>query len=178
MRLAKFLVVVAALAVLAVPAQAQFAKNFTWGPTLPLFKIPLDTLGSDPTFLDAGAGVKAMLNVAPTQDGRWRMVTFGLPIFVNYSNGLGLDAGLTIGTFNDLLSFGVASILLRADDGGGPSTGLLTGDGFTRQNTYLIVSASLNFGAGGQGSAAQQQALMSKAGGEPVHTRPPGYVGW
>ena len=169
-------IVTASILLLATSAGAQFADRVSWGPTLPFIKIPLDTLAeTSSTLLSAGAGVAPMFNLAPTQDGRWRMVTFALPMFVTYDEGFGWDGGLTIGTLNNLLSFGVAATLIKADDSGGPTTGVFSGDGFTRENTFLIVSASLNFGGGGQGSPEQASKLASH---EPVHTRPPGYVGW
>ena len=171
----KFKMLIAALMLMcfASTASAQFASRFTWGPTIPMFKVSIDDSleGDRGTFLSAGAGFFLGANLAPTADGRWRMITFSLPVFINYEDGFGLDAGLMIGTLNNLLSAGIGTGLL--------SDGQAVEDVFSRENTYILISASLNFGSGGPGSEAQQRALGAKeAAGETFHTRPPGYVGW
>ena len=159
-----------AAAIMAGPASAQFASKFSWGPTVPMFKISLeDSLDGDRgEFLAAGAGVFFAGNLAPTADGRWRMVTFAMPVFVNYQDGFGLDAGLTIGTLNNLFSIGVAASLLK--------DGTAVGSVFTRENTYVLISASLNFGGGSPGLPADAAKLTSSGGS--LYERPPGYVGW
>lgn len=165
------------VALLASPAAAQFASKISWGLTMPMIKVALDSANSgDTSFLEAGAGVVPMFNLAPSSDGRWRMVTFGLPQFINYEKGFGWDAGITIGTLNNLLSFGVATVLVKTSDDGSPAVGLFAGDGFSRENTYLVFSASLNFGGGSAGTP--EMAAKIAAAREPVHSRPPGYVGW
>ena len=165
--LRKFLMAAVISAAIAAPASAQFAGRFSWGPTMPMFKVSLaDSIadGEDRTsFLAAGAGAFFAGNLAPSQDGRWRMVTFALPVFVNYDNGVGFDAGLTVGTLNNLISFGFATPLIRNGD--------VVDDVFSRETTYLLISASLNFGAGVQGSDEQVRKLAASGN----YGRPPGY---
>lgn len=170
----KVLLIAAAIGLFAMPARAQFAQRVSWGPTIQFAKIALDSANTgDTSVLAAGAGVSINFNLAPTADGRWRMVTFGIPVFATYDKGFGLDMGLTLGTLNNLVSFGIAAQMLKADDAGGPSTGLLAGD-FSRENVYLLVGFGLNFGGGSIGTPEQQM----KAGTAGNYGKPPGYVGF
>ena len=175
MRKARFVALVAVAAfLLPMRAWAQFAERVSWGPTVQFAKIALDSASAgDTSVLATGAGVSVNFNLAPTADGKWRMVTFGVPMFMTYQDGFGFDMGLTLGTLNNLLAFGIGAEMLHSVEGGGPSTGLMAGD-FGRENVFLLVSFGLNFGFGSTGSAEQ----VGKMGTGDYGTRPPCYVGF
>lgn len=167
----RFVSLVAALILVPGLAFGQLASSFSHGPTIPMYSVRFDAAGAaHSSFLSEGAGYSFNANFAPSQDGKWRYFTIGLPIFmqVPQEDGLSFSAGLTFGTFNNLISAGVA--LDMADLGPGEESGLLVGK-FTKENVALLVGFNLNFGSGSKPEG--YQAKLGFGSSSPIP--PPGY---
>lgn len=176
-------VAVGSLAVLALalPAHAQnLATPFSHGPTLPVYTINWDKAGtmySD--FLAAGAGYSFNFNRMPNESGTVRMLTIAMPIFFNVTgNGEApattrFYAGLTIGTFNNLLSFGPALKLMEAQEGAQPAG--VFDSGLKKENVALLLSFSLNFGSGTPAGVVRRTGAMvvapDKIGPPPAYVK-------
>lgn len=151
------------LACLLVPtiAVAQFAPTFSQGPTIPMFSVRFDEGNKGhASFLTEGAGYSFNFNFAPSADGRWRYLTLGIPVFMRVpaDDQFAMSAGATIGTLNNLVSFGAAIDLA---DLGETQSGLFTGT-VTKQNVALLIAFNINFGSGTQPSSASKVAAPAK----------------
>jgi hypothetical protein len=166
-----------ALAVLAVlflgtPALAQQAAPFSHGLTVPMFSIRFDENDKGhANFLTEGAGYSFNFNMLPSDDGLWRRLTIGLPVFLQIpeQDNFSVSAGATIGTFNNLISIGCAIDLADLNPTGEDS-GLFTGE-FTKQNVAILMALNFNFGTG---TATKVPSYVKFREAEP--TPPPNYI--
>ena len=146
---------------------------------MPVWTVGFDSTGAATTgMLAAGAGYSLNFNFAPTWDGKWRRFSVGVPFYVVIpeQGEFAYRAGLTLGTLNNLLSFGAVVDMVRTEGDGEKGSGALLGN-FSKQNLALVFSFGLNFGGGGSPDPSNV-AAASKAN-QPVDTTPPpGYVGW
>lgn len=160
---------------LAAPVAAQEASSWSFGPSLPFYAVEWDSAGdARSSFMDAGVGVAFMRNFFPTWDGSLRMLSVGVPLFVSAvdADNLRVAAGLTVGTFNNLVSVGVAFDVANIVDGPG-DTGAFVGD-FGKENVRLLLSFGFNIGGGTPTPAPSgaSAALLSARASAP----PPCYV--
>jgi len=149
------------------------APNFSHGPTIQFFAVDFDSTGdAESSMLTAGAGYSFNFNFFPSLDGTIRHLTLGVPVFMQIpANGeFAYSLGVTLGTFNNLLSIGAVAELVDTDT----DTGLLLGD-FSRSNVRLVFSVGFNLGGGSQPTAARV-AGMQKAGVPVDRSPPPAYL--
>ncbi len=162
---------------IASPAVAtNHATAFSHGPTMPVWAVGFDSTGAATTgMFNAGAGYSLNWNLFPTWDGGYRRLTIGLPIYVAIpeTSSFAYRVGLTIGTLNNMLSFGAVLDMVRTDGNGGPGTGALLGD-ISKENLSFVFSFGLNMGTGGTPTPVAGKATTV----ETSHGNAPGYVGW
>jgi len=171
----RLLVALALLSILGDAARAQNeASDWTVAATLPMFATRFDDARTTTAFA-AGAGFSFARHFKPSSDGRVRWLTLAAPVFARLDQAAPTEAalagGLTIGTYNGLISVGVAGDLLSA---GG--RGLLRGR-FAARDAMALVALNLNMGAG---EPPQRTAGISakRAGVVPDASPPPVYLGW
>lgn len=158
-------------------AGAQTASQWSFGPALPFYTIGWDSTGDARTeFFGAGAGVSFDRNFFPTMDGSLRMLTVGIPLFVSAvdTDHLNLAAGLTFGTFNNLIAVGVAVNLASVVDGPGDSGLFVDPGAFAKQDVKILFSFGFNIGGGSAPAlnSAKASAFAMSASNDP----PPCYV--
>jgi hypothetical protein len=148
-------------------AQAQnIAPGFSHGPTIPLYVVSFDSTGkSVASMLAAGAGY----SMIPTFDGTINRFTIGVPFFVSLpeQGDFAFRTGLTLGTFNNLISFGAAIDLVNT----GNDTGALVGS-FHKQNVVLLFNVGFNIGGG----TPSPTGLMKADGTPRPASPPPAYI--
>lgn len=161
-------------------AEGQLARPFTHGPTIQFFRIYFTEIvdadtgetETDQNFsvLAAGAGYSFNFNFAPGSDGTVRWFTIGIPLFLSIdgSKRLTFAAGLTVGTFNNLLSIGLSYNLFDVRGEGMEDGGLAGGEEFPFPLAVLV-----NFGFNLGGGDPAPPSTPSAGPGEEVS--PPNY---
>ena len=170
----RFIILALSFLALALPAAAQnTVPTFSWGPTLPMYKWPLEGSSSQ---LPAGAGVVFWYNTALDESATMARLSIGAPLFVSGEhdpNTFFLTTGLTLGTLNGMVSGGIVCDVVRATSGSEPG-GLF--DGIQKRDFALVASFSLNFGSGVKSSTVKKAGAI--VSGQASHIeRPPGYIG-
>lgn len=168
----------ALLVAFAAPSLAQNqATTFSHGPTLPFWTVGFDSTGSAQTgMLASGAGYSLNFNFFPNWDGGIRRLTLGVPFYITLPEAgtFVYRAGLTLGTLNNLLSFGAVVDLVST--GGEQGSGALLGN-FGKENVAFVFGVGFNIGGGNPPDPVAQKAL-AEAGYAPSNQRPPNYIGW
>jgi len=152
-------------------AQNQ-APAFSHGPSIPMYTVTWDSTGDAvASMLASGAGYSFNFNLFPNQDGNVRALTLGVPFFVSLPDAgdFRFAVGATMGTFNNLISFGAAIDLVKTN---GHDTGALLGE-FSKANVQLLFNIGFNIGSGGAPPVNAQ-----KAGQAADRSKPPGYLSW
>lgn len=174
------LVFVVALLLAPLSSYAQnTAPLFSHGPTIPFVLVEKDSTNTwTSNMLAAGAGYSLNINVLSNLDGTVKWLTIGIPQFVQLPQGgqFFYGSGLTLGTFNNLVSFGAIVPFVDTVSQRGAFLGSVRGS-----DVKLVFSFGFNFGSGQSLPPEARLSTMQGPGAAAVPVEPsppPCYVKW